>query len=175
MPRPTATKHTCSTQVTARDDGALSSDERIYLTGENSVQRTYREQRQPRLAVYVSDEPITEPHRRDALRLQVSALVTPKVHELRRADHGDQEFIGAAVWAGWRRQTVRTPAIGAGNKRHSVMAPPRREGSLMGMAMTQLRYVCRVTSLGIRARTASYGAMYRGGNSTIRARINIQT
>ena len=67
----------------------------------------------------MSYEPITEPHRRDALRLQVSALVTPKVHELRRADHRDQEFVGAAVWAGRDRQTVWTPAIGAGNKRHS--------------------------------------------------------
>ena len=57
-------KNACSTRVTARDDGALSSDQRIYLTGGNSVQQTYGEQRQPGLAVYVSDEPITEPHRR---------------------------------------------------------------------------------------------------------------
>jgi hypothetical protein len=129
-------------RVTARDDGALSSDERIY--GERRT--TFREctERTGDLAVYVSDEPIPQPHRRNALRQQLSTFAAAKVHELHCADHRDHRFISAALWAGGCGQAVWSPAISAGKKHdtHGITSA-RRIADAYGDAATAICLPCK--------------------------------
>ena len=70
------------------------------------------------LVGYMSHEPVTQRHRWDSGRQQLSATVTAEIYESPRPDHRDHGFLCAALRAGWRWQPVRTTAIIRGHERN---------------------------------------------------------